>query len=121
MGTTRKDLALEMYRQAGAYLKAGLYSAFLLNGGSITALLAHADKTLIKVAFPWLLSGLICAVLSLFGAYFITFYFGRFHAKNADEAGVPPVIIIPIGLFVSFFVASMVCFCIGTHRASVVI
>lgn len=39
-----KLLAIEFYRQAGEYVKAALYSFFLLNGGAITAILARSSN-----------------------------------------------------------------------------
>ncbi len=64
-----KLLAIEFYRQAGEYVKAALYSFFLLNGGAITAILAKSPLNEITIHIFWFIGGIVAAVISLVAAY----------------------------------------------------
>lgn len=62
-------LAIEFYRQAGEYMKAALYSLFLLNGGAITAILAKSPLNEITVHIFCFIAGIMAAVISLVTAF----------------------------------------------------
>ena len=105
-----RALAIEFYRQAGEYVKAALYSLFLLNGGAITAILAKSSLHDITGHIFWFLGGIASAVASLVTAYLSTNEIARF---NGGHDLSPFGIFAPRVVFNTFFITTLFLACIS--------
>lgn len=127
MGSDEQNrlLAIECYRQAGEYVRAALYSFFLLNGGAITAILAKSPLNEITVHIFWFIGGIVAAVLSLMTAFLAMNEVARLNGGYDVSPFSPysPRVIFTKFFFItlSFALISLIAFlvgCIAVWKAS---
>ena len=110
-------LGIECYRQAGEFVKAALYSFFLLNGGAITAILAKSSLNEITVHIFWFIGGIVAAVLSLVAAFLAINEAARLNGGYDVSPFSPyaPRVVFTKFFFITLFFAliSLIAFLVG--------